>query len=290
MVHLKPPSTFPVVEVPNCADYVESSPHINRNRVAYLDPVSGHSVTFKRMFQLADGFSKGILKEFPDLFNRTGPTDSKPLNVVITLFSPNVLLYPILVQGILKSNHLTSNTVIVSTCNAALTAFECSAQWEANTTSILLVHPTLLEKALEAWKMAKKDPKYVLMLADNGLIGGKTEEPTGHGFRTVGDVISAGLALPESTSKPANGHSNGTSPITLTPTTTSTEETHVPAFILFSSGTTSGKSKPIVISHRNVVAVLMNMTAAETVGEAPAVRSGEDVVLVRVPSDLEARL
>lgn len=131
MVHFSATETTPVPNLHiNCADLVEHSPHIDKQRTAYLDPLTGTGITFSDLFKLSTGFAKALPRKFPDVFSPEA-TAAEP--AVVTIFSPNVLLYPVLVLGILKSNKYlpegSQQTVIVSTANAVLTSYECAGQW-----------------------------------------------------------------------------------------------------------------------------------------------------------------
>lgn len=150
----------------------------------------------------------------------------------------------------------------------------------------------MLNVALEAWvHQLKRDPSRILLLDDDGLLTGSApSNDTSSAHLKVGQLIRDGLI--EANGTIANGHGHGhlngrPSPLApsspTSPITPFSDKPHVPAFILFSSGTTSGKSKPIVISHYNVVGVILSMTAAETKQPNPAVEPGKDVVLGVAP-------
>lgn len=263
-------------------------PHhiIDFHRFFHQDSFTGTSITYAQLFELGARFGRGLPSTFPDLFPSPDPR-------VVTIFSPNALLYPVVTLGVLKANDVLpseSGPVIVSTTNAALTSYECAQQWEASTASLLIVHPSLLDKAVEAWNLQLGRPlERIVLLDESGVLDSKPCLVSSV-HKTVYQILATGEQLS------ANNHSRSASAEPLTPVCPSpppdsnedsNEPPHVPAFILFSSGTTSGKSKPIVISHYNVVGVLISMTAAETRKNAAgeqAIYPGEDVVLGTVPT------
>ncbi|KAI9010281.1 hypothetical protein DFJ74DRAFT_344820 [Hyaloraphidium curvatum] len=278
----------------NCADLVERSPHVAKawKKQAYVDAATGASLTYERLFELAGAVVRGLPLTYPDLF----PGDDAPRDpVVVAIFSPNSLVYPVLALALPRIPGC-----VASTTNAALTPYECTSQWEASGADVLVCHPAVIGRAAEAWVgMMGRDPHRIVVADDAEVLSGHYGHgddgaPMPDGFVSMGEVVELGMhALyspvagrsppsPFGRDEPEGGAANGNGP----PVPESEGDDaalHRPAFVLFSSGTTSGKSKPIAISHRNIVAVVLGIAHFETTLQPPAVVPGEDTVLGVVP-------
>ncbi|KXS09562.1 acetyl-CoA synthetase-like protein [Gonapodya prolifera JEL478] len=325
MVHIKAASSasLPDAHV-NCAHFVFNSPYLAGEdldaKTAIIDPTTSTRLTYARLFHLARTFSRGLLALFPSAVPSSTPSPSPspagtPTNrIVITIFSPNDILYPVVSLGAilcndyLEGNGMGRDCVVVSTTNAALTSYECASQWASTSPALLVAHPSLLPRARDAWSKLGRDSSTIIALDAPGWCV-EDSPPAGqydaaaesgkNGERTMAEVLQAGMAAAQrgavapaaESESAAVPHTNGTAN-GMTNGATNGTVAHPPlpsptAFILFSSGTTSGKSTPVPITHRNIVSTLRSLVGAEVLtpqrdGE-PAIRPKKDVVMGVVP-------
>lgn len=139
----------------------------------------------------------------------------------LAVFSPNDVLYPTVLWGTLRAGGRAT------TANHVYTVEELVHQLTDANAKLLVTHPLVLETALKAAKEAGIPENNIILFESDGKSS----------FPTVDDLLKAGEKMPP---VPKVVFKPGDSAKTI-------------AFLCFSSGT-SGKSKGVMISHRNVIA------------------------------------
>ncbi|KAI8924356.1 hypothetical protein BC831DRAFT_310536 [Entophlyctis helioformis] len=151
---------------------------------------------------------------------------------VLAMFSPNSIHYPAIVFGAVAAGGAFSGA------NPTNTADELAYQLKDSGASILVADPSVLATAKQAAKTAGLRADRVFVLAKQAV----------DGTRSVFDLMS---------DKP------------LPKITWTKDELHnKPAYLCYSSGTT-GRSKGVISTHRNIIANMLQVTPIESAGVTP---------------------
>ncbi|KAI1350627.1 hypothetical protein F5Y01DRAFT_147180 [Xylaria sp. FL0043] len=164
------------------------------------------------------------------------PNEDTPWDKVIALYSFNTIDYLMFTYAV----HRLSG--IVTPANAMYSAGELEHQLKSSGSKALFTCPSLLDNALKAAR-ASGIPEDKIFLLD---IPGQARDPR---FKTINDLITEGRSLPP-----------------LEPLRwTKGQGARQPAYLCYSSGT-SGLPKAVMISHRNVIANIMQIRWHEDLG------------------------
>ncbi|KAF0550628.1 acetyl-CoA synthetase-like protein [Gigaspora margarita] len=212
-------SKYPDIKIPQAGiyQYVTSNPNkIPDEKVIYVDGVTGRSYTFGEFKHETKKFAAGLQDKLE--FKRGD---------VLAIYSPNQVDYPIVLLGTIAAGGK------VTTANPIYETTKLSYQLIDSGASVLIVHPEILEDAIEASIDAKIPASRVLLFGDKEIKGYKP-------YRSV--LIN----------------DRGIEPIYYTPE----EAKSTTAYLFYSSGTT-GKRKGIEITHTNAVVRLAQVNSME---------------------------
>ncbi|RIB11179.1 hypothetical protein C2G38_2250324 [Gigaspora rosea] len=212
-------SKYPDIKIPQAGiyQYVTSNPNkIPDEKVIYVDGVTGRSYTFGEFKHETKKFAAGLQDKLE--FKRGD---------VLAIFSPNQVDYPIVLLGTIAAGGK------VTTANPIYETTKLSYQLIDSGVSVLIVHPEILEAAIEASIDAKIPASKVLLFGDKEVKGYKP-------YRSV--LINDRVI----------------EPIYYTPE----EAKSTIAYLFYSSGTT-GKRKGIEITHTNMVVRLAQVNSME---------------------------
>ncbi|RIB19754.1 hypothetical protein C2G38_2180996 [Gigaspora rosea] len=212
-------SKYPDIKIPQVGiyQYVTSNPNkIPDDKIIYVDGIADKRYTFGEFKQESKKFAAGLHDKLG--FKRGD---------VLAIFSPNQIDYPIVFLGTIAAGGK------VTTVNPIYKTTEVSYQLTDSGASVLIVHPELLEIAIEASIDAKVPISRILLFGDKEI---KAYKP----YRSI--LIS----------------DHEIEPIYYTPE----EAKSTTAYLIYSSGTT-GKPKGIERTHTNVVAHLAQTIVAD---------------------------
>ncbi|KAH8886696.1 acetyl-CoA synthetase-like protein [Thozetella sp. PMI_491] len=223
-----PPDSIPIHEF--MASETTGRYPISKSRNPFTCGLTGKTYTttesHDRAYQIAKALSKITGWE---------PNQDSPWEKVIGVFSFNTIDY----LSVMHSVHYLSG--ICTPANVAYSADELAHQLKSSGATVLFTCVAVLETALQAAKSAGI-PEDRVFLLELPAISNKGS------FKTVGDLIALGKTLPPLTPlKWAKG-----------------QGARQPAFLCYSSGT-SGLPKAVMISHRNVIANVLQYTIYESV-------------------------
>ncbi|KAL2211451.1 acetyl-CoA synthetase-like protein [Sarocladium strictum] len=235
-----PPSWVPKLstEIPDSipiAEFLRNEKYgrrpVAKSRNPFTCGLTGRTRSFDEFFHRSDCLAKAISK-------RTGwtPNDGTPWDKVIGIFSFNTIDYLQIPYAI----HRLSG--ICSPANAAYSAAELTHQLKSSGVGVLFTCVPLLKTALEAAEAAGV-PKDKVFIIPQAL--GDESVP----FKTIDDLVLEGEKLPEL--EPLRWVKG--------------QGARQVAFLCYSSGT-SGLPKAVMISHRNIIANMLQYTAYESVG------------------------
>ncbi|PKS06118.1 hypothetical protein jhhlp_007434 [Lomentospora prolificans] len=216
----------------------------------FIDSVSGEGYdileTQRRVEWLAAGLANqlGIEDESGDVWKR-----------VVSVFAVNNIHTPVLAWAIHRLNG------VVAPVNLAFRASELASQLKDSGACGLFTCPTHLDTALEAAKQAGIPESKVFLIPIPG--DATSAQPDLQRFLDVDDLISAGRQLPP---LPRRKWSKG-------------QGRQQVAYLCYSSGT-SGPPKGVMISHRNIIANIIQMTRYESTFRS---QSHRDVILGVLP-------
>ncbi|RIB25066.1 hypothetical protein C2G38_2166869 [Gigaspora rosea] len=151
-------SKFPDIKIPQTGiyQYITSNPNkIPDNKVIYVDGITGKSYTFGEFKHESKKFAAGLQDKLG--FKRGD---------VLAIFSPNQIDYPIVVLGTIAACKVT-------TANQNYKATDLSYQLNDSGASVLIVHPEILEVAIEASINTKIPASRVLLFGDKEIKGYK---------------------------------------------------------------------------------------------------------------------
>ncbi|CAG8706688.1 10325_t:CDS:10 [Dentiscutata erythropus] len=205
-------SKYPNIKIPPIGiyQYVTSNPNkISEDKVIYVDGITDKSYTFGEFKHESKKFAAGLQDRLE--FKRGD---------VLAIFSPNQVDYPTVLLGTIAAGGK------VTTVNPNYKTTELSYQLIDSGASVLIVHPEVLEIAMEALIDVKTPTFRVLLFGDKEIKGYKPYRSILIGNREI-------------------------EPVYYTPE----EAKSTTAYLIYSSGTT-GKQKGIERTHTNVVAHL----------------------------------
>ncbi|RIB11180.1 hypothetical protein C2G38_2250325 [Gigaspora rosea] len=212
-------SKYPDIKIPQAGiyQYVTSNPNkIPDEKVIYVDGVTGRSYTFGEFKHETKKFAAGLQDKLE--FKRGD---------VLAIFSPNQVDYPIVLLGTIAAGGK------VTTANPIYETTKLSYQLIDSGASVLIVHPEILEAAIEASIDAKIPASRVLLFGDKEI----------KGYKPYCSVLINDRVI---------------EPIYYTPE----EAKSTTAYFLYSSGTT-GKRKGVEITHTNMVVRLAQENSME---------------------------
>ncbi|KAI9024665.1 hypothetical protein DFJ74DRAFT_665759 [Hyaloraphidium curvatum] len=216
-------SRFPAVQIPDLPipNFVfDENPIMGYNDVpSFVDGISGRAITFGQQKSYVEQLGSTLANPSAAGFKLQPVKEG----VVVGIVSPNHVLYPTALWGILRAGGTAT------TANAAYTVDELIHQLSDSGAKLLITHPQVIGVALEAAKKVGIPESSVMVFEHD-------EATKKAGYPTVDDLISAGAKLaplPKLSFKPG-------------------EAAKRVAFLCYSSGTT-GRAKGVMISHKNVV-------------------------------------
>ncbi|RIB26738.1 hypothetical protein C2G38_2162605 [Gigaspora rosea] len=152
-------SKYPDIKIPQVGiyQYVTSNPNkISEDKVIYLDGITGKSYTFGEFKHESKKFAAGLQDKLE--FKHSD---------VLAIFSPNQVDYPIVLFGAIAAG---GKVATIDTNNKAT---ELSYQSTDSSASVLIVHPELLEIAIEASIDSKILTSKILLFGDQEIKGYK---------------------------------------------------------------------------------------------------------------------
>ncbi|KAH8897961.1 acetyl-CoA synthetase-like protein [Thozetella sp. PMI_491] len=226
---IDPPDSIPIAEFMQNEKYGRRPASKSRN--PFTCGLTGRTFSVHDFFNRSEYMARSLSK-------RMGwtPNDGTPWDKVVAIFSVNTIDY---IPAAYAAHRLSG---IVSPANAAYSIAELTHQLKSSGAKALFTCVPLLESAISAADAAGIARKHVFILPTVG-----DAKPAS--FATIEDLVVEGQSLPEL--EPLRwGKGQGA---------------RQPAFLCYSSGT-SGLPKAVMISHRNVIANVLQHTAFESVG------------------------
>lgn len=203
---------------------------LSESRPPFTCGLTGKSYTPLQVKSRVDHLSRALAREL-DSANNAHESKTR----VIGLFSVNTI-------DTLTLAWATHRLGAAQTpANAAYSASELAYQLQDAGAEALFTCSTHLDIALEAARQAGIPPNRVFLMV---LPNETSENLAKSGHMTIDNLIETGKSLPA----------------TIPPDWSQGEGAHRPAFLCYSSGT-SGLPKGVMISHRNVIANVMQLTA-----------------------------
>ncbi|KAM7222875.1 hypothetical protein V8F06_001773 [Rhypophila decipiens] len=192
--------------------------------------LTGKTYTAAEAFERCDNIAKALAK-----IMGWEPNVDSPWDKVISVFSFNTIDY----LSVLHSVHQLSG--IATPANVAYSASELEHQLKSSGAKVLFTCLPVLETALQAAKGAgiPEDKVFIMELPHHA------KHPN---FKTVDDLVEMGRSAPS------------LEPLKWAPG----QGARQPAFLCYSSGT-SGLPKAVMISHRNVIANILQSSTYEGV-------------------------
>ncbi|KAK2060950.1 AMP-binding enzyme [Colletotrichum caudatum] len=225
---IDPPDSITIAEFMSNEKYGRYP--IAQARNPYTCGLSGKSYTASEVKQRTDSLARAISKKLD-----FAPNEGTEWDKVVALFSLNTIDYIPFTHAI----HRLSG--IVTPASAAYSAQELEHQLRSSNAKALFTCIPLLETALKAAKAVKLPNDRIFLLP---VPGASQKTP----YITVDDLVQEGKSLPElEPLKWVKG-----------------QGARQVAYLCYSSGT-SGLPKAVMISHRNVIANVLQFTTYETV-------------------------
>ncbi|KAF4973087.1 hypothetical protein FSARC_518 [Fusarium sarcochroum] len=250
-----PPPSLPVLpfEPPDAitiAEFIGNDKHgrlpFSKSRNPYTCGVTGKSYTVREVIEREDYLARALSKEL-----QFDPYDGSEWDRVVAIFSLNTIDYVPFTHAVHRLNG------IVTPASAAYSALELEHQLRSSGAKALVTCEQLLETALKAAKGAGIADNQIFLLP---VANEKCKAP----FRTIDDLIDQGQLLPE---VPPLRWARG-------------QGARQVAYLCYSSGT-SGLPKAVMISHRNIIANVLQMRIHES-----APRNAQGVVTQAVLGSL----
>ncbi|CAI5944855.1 unnamed protein product [Closterium sp. NIES-64] len=230
------------------------------DRRAFVDGVTGRTLTFAQVDELVYNIAAGIT----DLGIRPGES--------VLLLLPNMPEYAVLFLGIIAAG------AVVTTANPAYSARELAHQMVDAGARMVITSPELLEKVHHV-----KTGQSIVFVVINNDSSSSSSNPPGtmsidRLLRGNGSKIRSQRQHLHTTHQQQQHHPSVTAP-KAPPTAAVVPSQHDTCALPYSSGTT-GVSKGVMLSHRNLIANVQQLLA----GTNPRLDlCGEDVVLGLLP-------
>ncbi|KAJ3338549.1 hypothetical protein HDU93_009397 [Gonapodya sp. JEL0774] len=224
---------------------VGSAPKSKAGKTALIDGITGETIGYDSLQSLCEDFAAVLQGKYG--LKEQG---------VLAVFSPNDAYYSIALWGALRIGG------IATTANHVYTAEELVHQLQDSKAQVLLTHHSVLPTALEAARSVGIPTEKILLFSRN------EQDPSQRGFPTIKELIK------EWGSKRKRGE------LVLRNFRLGKEAKERIAFLCYSSGTT-GRSKGVMISHRNVIANVCQMNSFEAKRLAAATQ--EEILLAVLP-------
>ncbi|KAI1181150.1 hypothetical protein F4777DRAFT_573222 [Nemania sp. FL0916] len=224
-----PPDSIPIHEFIGNERYGRMP--FNKSQNPFTCGLTGKTYTHAEMRERHDFLARALAK-------RMGwqPNEETPWDKVIGLYSVNTIDYPMSTYAV----HRLSG--IVTPANAMYSAAELEHQLKSSGSKALFTCPSLLENAVKAARGSNIPDDRIFLLE----VPGQPRDPR---FKTINELIAEGQSLPE-----------------LQPLIwTKGQGGRQTAYLCYSSGT-SGLPKAVMISHRNVIANMMQIRWHEEKG------------------------
>ncbi|EAW12641.1 acyl--CoA ligase [Aspergillus clavatus NRRL 1] len=249
------PDNIPISEFMLSEKYGRQPLHLSKH--PYTCGLTGKSYSSPQVVERVDLLSRSLGKEL-----NWAPNNGTEWDKTLAVFSLNTI------DTLTLSWAVHQLGGIVSPANAAYSAAELKHQLLDSKAKALFTCAPLLPTALEAAAMAGFPKDRIYLLEVPPQIGGGTNGAAE--YRTVSQLIEAGKSLPKVDRL----------------NWTAGEATRRTAFLCYSSGT-SGLPKGVMISHRNVIANVLQIAASEKSWRASLTKPGSpqhmDVVLGLLP-------
>ncbi|KAB5529064.1 phenylacetyl-ligase [Coniochaeta sp. 2T2.1] len=230
---LEPPDSIPIAQFMSEEVYGRCPPSQSRN--PFTCGLTGKTYSVSELFQRSEHLARAISKRL-----NWQPYEGTCWDKVVGIFALNSIDYITAAYGV----HRLSG--IVTTANAVYSAAELEHHLRSSGTQVLITCVPLLETALQAAKAAGFPSSRIFLLE---ISGSPVNEASG--LATIDDLISEGKGLPAL--EPLQWVKG--------------QGARQPAFLCYSSGT-SGLPKAVMISHKNIIANVLQHSAYESVGRA----------------------
>ncbi|KAG8163000.1 hypothetical protein KVR01_007478 [Diaporthe batatas] len=222
---------------------------ITKSHHPFTCGVTGATYTHQEFFDRSERLSRTLANQ-----HGWAPDAQTPWDKVACIFSLNTIDYMTAAYAV----HRLSG--IVTPANAVYTPAELAHQLTSSGSKALFTCPSLITTAVAAAEIAGLQRRHIYLLPVTG-----EAVPQGNDLWTLEDMISKGSSL---TPVPPLVFGKG-------------QGAEQPAFLCYSSGT-SGNPKAVMISHRNVIANILQMYAYESRGRQEK-RVESQVLLAPLP-------
>ncbi|KAK5626800.1 hypothetical protein RRF57_002515 [Xylaria bambusicola] len=228
---MDPPDSIPIHEFVGDERYARQP--FNRSQNPFTCGLTGKTFTHAEFHERQELLARSLSK-------RMGwrPNEDTPWDKVVGLYSLNTVKIDFLMFT--YAVHRLSG--IVTPANAMYSAGELEHQLRSSGSKALFTCPSLLENALKAARASNIPDDRVFLLE----VPGQNRDRR---FKTIDDLIAEGRSIPEL--EP--------------PKWTKGQGARQPAYLCYSSGT-SGLPKAVMISHRNIIANIMQICWHEETG------------------------
>ncbi|KAK8024107.1 4-coumarate- ligase [Apiospora rasikravindrae] len=231
--HIRSPSTTLIGEFWSEERYGRQS--IASSRDPFVCGVTGNAFTTSEMRERYELLARSLSKRMGWRVNEDTPWDK-----VVCVYSLNSIDYIMSTFAIHRLNG------IATPANAAYSPSELEFQLRSSGAKAVITCVPLLDTALKAAKAVGIAPDRIFIMQTGGSSGGGKLS-----YKTLDELIDEGRSLPPLES----------------PAWTTGQGARQVAYISYSSGT-SGLPKGVMISHRNVIANIMQLRWFESVGRS----------------------
>ncbi|KAK0744381.1 hypothetical protein B0T21DRAFT_407489 [Apiosordaria backusii] len=216
----------------------------------FVDSVSGSGYSISETRQRIEWLAAGLASKL-GIHDISGDVWQR----VVGLFAVNNIQNPVLAWAVHRLNG------VITPANVAFRASELAHQLKDSGARGLFVSPSGLNTALEAAKLAGIPESNIFLIPVPGDVAAPETDP--RRLLDVEDLVAAGRQLPP---LPRTKWSKG-------------QGRRQAAYLCYSSGT-SGPPKGVMVSHRNIIANIIQMTLYESTFLS---RSRPDVILGVLP-------